>query len=67
MTPTRNATPDSDGGPSSLSQGQAAIGAAVFAEAVRYLPLMRAVESILDDGHMNQEQLACLRSAWEEV
>lgn len=39
----------------------------VSATAVRELDssLMQAVESILEDGHMNQEHLARLRAAWE--
>lgn len=35
------------------------------AESERYAPLMQAVEWLLNDGHMNQEHLARLRSAWE--
>lgn len=35
------------------------------AELERHKPLMQAVEWLLDDGHMNTEHLARLRSAWE--
>lgn len=53
----------------------AASGVAKVAEALaearseleRHKPLLQAVEWILEDGHMNQEQLARLRAAWEGV
>lgn len=35
------------------------------AELERHKPLLQAVEWLLDDGHMNTEHLARLRSAWE--
>jgi hypothetical protein len=35
------------------------------AELERHKPLLKAVEWILEDGHMNQEHLARLRAAWE--
>ncbi len=34
-------------------------------ELERHKPLLKAVEWILEDGHMNQEHLARLRAAWE--
>lgn len=41
--------------------------ATVEAERSRYAPVMQAVEWLLDEGHMNQEHLARLRSAWERA
>ncbi len=35
------------------------------ADLERHKPLLKAVEWILEDGHMNQEHLARLRAAWE--
>lgn len=46
---------------------QDAIGAAVAAERARYADLMRAVEWLLDDGHMTAEHLARLRAAWDAI
>jgi DNA-directed RNA polymerase subunit K/omega len=37
------------------------------ADSDKYKPLMQAVEEILENGHMNTEQLARLRFAWESI